>query len=346
LSQKTGNSAIHILVKKVLFIFFIAVAISCDGRMNHWEMENAVLLGVALKESGFQISQICCSRPSCFDFAARKGNKAVLLKVNSDVDTFSAQSAQELKVIAGRVSAVSIVVSQQTHGKPLADDTVYSRNGVSVVTEKTIKNLALQTASPLICAAPGGYSVEIDGELLEKRRKELGLSVGKLAAMIGVSRRTLYGYERGMARASVKSAYKLAETLGVPVAKPINVLERIQRHHQCLLFKAKQTVAGETLLQKVLRKFAFCDVFPVYKVPFDFIINVPDSNCVIVGGVALNSERNLDNRMDEIVSVCRVIRARPVLIMEKPSISSKNVSCVCIDELSVMRTPEDLIASA
>ena len=320
--------------------------ISCDGRMNHWEMESAVLLGVALKESGFQISQICCSRPSCFDFAARKGNKIVLLKVNSDVDTFSAQSAQELKVIAGRVSAVSIVVSQQTHGKPLADDTVYSRNGVFVVTEKTIKNLALQTASPLICAVPGGYSVEIDCELLEKRRKELGLSVGKLAAMIGVSRRTLYGYERGMARASVKSAYKLAETLGVPVAKPINVLERSQRHRQCLLFKAKQTMVGETVLQKVLRKFAFCDVSPVYRAPFDFIINVPDSNCVIVGGVAVNDERNLDNRMEEIISVCRVIHARPVLIMEKPKLSNKNVSCVCMDELSVMRSPEDLLASA
>ena len=333
-------------MKKVLFIFFIAVDISRDGRMNHWEMENAVLLGVALKESGFQISRICCSRPSCFDFAARKGNKTVLVKVNSDVDTFSAQSARELKVIASRVFAASLVISQQTHGKPLEDDTVYSRNGVFVVTEKTIKNLALQTANPLICAVPGGYSVEIDRELLEKRRKELGLSVGKLAAMVGVSRRTLYGYERGMTHASVKSAYKLAETLGVPVAKPINVLERIQRHRQCLLIKAKQTMAGETLLQKVLRKFAFCDVSPVYRAPFDFVMNLPNRNCVIVGGVVLNSEGNLDNRMEEIISVCRVIRARPVLIMEKPNISSKNVSCVCMDELSVMRTPEDLIASA
>jgi predicted transcriptional regulator len=69
--------------------------------MNHWEMENAVRLSVALKEAGFQVSQICCSRPSCFDFAARKDNTAFLVKVNSDIDTFSARSARELKVIAG-----------------------------------------------------------------------------------------------------------------------------------------------------------------------------------------------------------------------------------------------------
>jgi len=313
--------------------------------MNHWEMENAVYLGVALKETGFQVSQICCSRPSCFDFAARKDDKTILVKVNSDVDTFSAQSARELKVIAGRVSAASLVISQQTHGKPLEDDTVYSRNGLFVVTEKTIKNIALQKANPLIYAGPGGYSVEINGVLVEKRRKELGLSIGKLAAMIGVSRRTLYGYERGMAKASVKSAYKLAETLGVPVAKPINVLERTRKQRQCLLVKAKHAIVCRGLLQKVFRKFAFCDISPVYRAPFDFIMNVPNGKRVIVGGVAVHGERNLDNRLAEIVSVCSVIRARPVLITEKPKVSGKGVSCISLDKLSGMRMPEDLTAA-
>ena len=314
--------------------------------MNHWEMENAVHLGVAFKESGFQVSQICCSRPSCFDFAARKGDIAILVKVNSDVDTFSARSARELKVIAGRVSAASLIISQQTHGKPLEDDTVYSRNGVFVVTEKTIRNLALQTANPLVYAGPGGYSVEVDGGLVEKRRKELGLSIGNLAAMIGVSRRTLYGYERGMAKASVKSAYKLAETLGVPVAKPINVLRRTRKQRQCLLIKAQHAFTGKVLLQKVFRKFAFCDISPVYRAPFDFVMNVPESGDVIVGSVAVNGESNLDKRMDEIISVCRVVRARPVLITDKLKFSSKNFCCICMDELSAVRTPEDLVATA
>jgi len=327
-----------------LFIFFSAVDISRDGRMNHWEMENAVALGVALKEGGFQVSQICCSRPSCFDFAARKNDKTVLIKVNSNVDTFPAQSARELKVIAGYLSAASLIISQQAHGKPLEDDTVYSRNAVFVVTEKTIKNIVLQTANPLVYAGPGGYTVEVDAALIEKRRKELGLSVGTLAAMIGVSRRTLYGYERGMTRASVASAYKLARTLGVPVAKPINVLERTRKQSQCLLIKAKHAIAGKVLLQKIFRKFAFCDISPVHKAPFDFVINVPNKY-VIVGSVAVKGERNLDNRVEEFLSICRVVRAYPVLITEKPETFSKDLFCVCMDELSEMRTPEDLIAS-
>jgi hypothetical protein len=60
----------------------------------------------------------------------------------------------------------------------------------------------------------------------------------------------------------------------------------------------------------------------------------------------MNGETNLERRMEEIISVCSVIRARPVLITEKQKISSKDVACVCMDDLSAMRTPEDLIATA
>jgi putative transcriptional regulator len=313
--------------------------------MNHWETENAVALSAALKAAGFQVSQICCSRPSCFDFATRKDDKTVLIKTHHDVDTFSSQDSRELKIIAGSVSAASIVISQRTHDKPLEDDTVYSRHAIFVVTEKTIKNIALQTANPLIYAGPGGYFVEIDGTLVEKRRKELGLSVGKLAEMIGVSRRTLYGYERGMAKASVSTAYNLEKTLGIPVVKPINVLEKTRKQRPCLLVKATHAIAGQPLLNKIFKKFAFCDISPIQKAPFDFVMNVPNEKYVIVGSIAMKGERHLSKRMEEILSVCRVVHAHPVLITEKRKPFSKDISCVCMDELSAMRTPEDLIAN-
>jgi predicted transcriptional regulator len=313
--------------------------------MNHWETENAAALSVALKEAGFKVSQICCSRPSCFDFAARKNDTTILIKIHSDVNTFSPQDSRELKAIASHLSAASLVISQKTHDKTLADDTVYSRYAVFVITEKTIKNIALQTANPLIYAGPGGYFVEIDGALIEKRRKELGLSIGKLAEMIGVSRRTLYGYERSMTKASVSSAYNLAKTLGIPVAKPINVLEKTRKPRQCLIVKAKHAIATQPLLQKIFKKFAFCDISAFQKAPFDFIMNPPNEKCMIIGSIAVNGEKQFDNRMKETLSVCRVINGHPLLITEKHKPFNRNIACVCIDELSAMQTPEDLIAS-
>ncbi|MCW4009112.1 MAG: helix-turn-helix domain-containing protein [Candidatus Bathyarchaeota archaeon] len=314
--------------------------------MNHWEMENVVTLGVALKSAGFDVSQICCSRQSCFDLVAKKGERAALVKAHSEVGRLSIQDWRELKVIAERVSAASLVVSQRTHDHLLEDDTVYMRYSVFVVTAKTLRNVAVETAFPLIYAGPGGYSVEVDGELVEKRRKELGLSVGQLAEMVGVSRRTLYGYERGMTKASVGSAYNLAKALGVPIAKPIDVLQPTEKQRQCLLRKSKKALEEQRMLRRVFRNFTCCDFTQVHRAPFDFIVNVPNERLVILGAVAADvNERFLDERVEEILSICRVIGAYPVLVTERAKPLAKDILCVSSEELAKMHSPEELIAS-
>ena len=311
--------------------------------MNHWEIENAVALGVALKEAGFQVSQICCSRLSCFDFAARKNSRLVLVKVCSEVDTFSLNDSRELKVIAERVGAASLVVSQRTHEKMLEDDTVYSRNGILVVTAKTLRNVALRKAFPLIYADPGGYSVEVEGALVERRRKELGFSMGQLAELVGVTRRTLYGYERGMAKACVASAYNLAKILGVPVAKPIDILRSMPKQRQCLLRKNRQAQAERKLFEKVFQRFASCDVSLVTKAPFDFVVNIQEGQLVILGGVAVCGEKYLEERAEEILSLSQVIGAYPVLVTEQVQPSIKKILCVGSEELEGCSV-EDLAA--
>ncbi len=263
-----------------------------------------------------------------------------MVKVRSDVDAFSVEDSHELRVIAGRVGVAALVVSEKTHDKPLEDDTVYSRNHVHVVTGKTLLSVAIKTDFPLVNAGPGGYFVEVDGELIERRRMELGLSIGKLAALVGVSRRTLYGYERCMAKASVSSAYNLAKILGVPLAKPINVLRKTRKQRVCFLLRAKQ----EAMLGKVFKKFIFCDISPVQRAPFDFIMNVPGENCVIVGAVIADGEDWLDERTEELISVSRVVNAHPVLISEKREVYRDDVHCFRADELGSVRSPLELVA--
>lgn len=311
--------------------------------MDRWDANNADALGIALKEAGFQTSQLCCSRPSCFDFAARKGEETVLLKVRSDVDTFSVADSNELRVIAGRVGAAALVIGDRTHDKPLEDDTVYSRYSVYVVTGKTLRNVAFETGFPLVNAGPGGYFVEVDGTLIEKRRNELGLSIGNLAELVGVSRRTLYGYERCMAKASVPSAYNLAKALGVPVVKPIDLFRKASKQRVCFLLRAKHAVTACTVLGKIFRKFAFCDISAVEKAPFDFVMNVPNEKFVIVGAFVGSCEDWQEERTEELLSVCRVINARPVLITERKEPFRSDVLCVCADELTSMRSPLELV---
>jgi len=298
-----------------------------------------------LKESGFAVSQICESRPSCFDFAARKDENLILLRAQKDIDSISPSDSAELREISRSTSAASLFISDNARGKPLEEDTVYSRYNVSVVTRGTFENIVSHKSYPLIQAGPGGYYVEIDGPAIRRRRQELGLSVGKIAEMSAVSRRTVYGYEQGMAKASVSAAYNLMSSLGIPVARPINVYERSTKQRKCLLLMtARRVIARNKLLMKIFQKFDHFGISTYRKAPFDFVITVPQSKMKIIGGVANSAEPNLDLRANEILSLCRVVEVHPILITDGQKLS-RNVPCIQSDELSNLKNPQDLINS-
>jgi putative transcriptional regulator len=313
--------------------------------MTYREKEDVKAAEVVLKEAGFEVSQTCCSRPSCFDFAARKNKTLILIKIQSDVDKFSPSDSTELKVISESLSAASLLLSEKTREKPLEDDTVYSRYDILAITQRTFENIVIRKTHPLIQAGPGGYYVEIDSEAIKRRRQELGFSVGELAEMVGISRRTLYGYERGLAKASVTAAYNLVWTLGIPVARPINILEKSRNHRECFLMKARHAISKYKFMRRLLGKFARGNVKTVKKAPFDFVITVPEEKVRIIGGIADNKERELNKRIDEILSVSRVVQARPVLITEGEKPLCRDIACIYKEEFSRIKTPEDLISN-
>jgi len=311
--------------------------------MTRVESESLEAAESALKEAGFVVSQFCSSRPSCFDFVARKSAVTLLVKFHADIDGFSRSDSRELKVISECVSAVSLLMSNRSRGKNLDDDTVYTRYNGLIVTPKTFEGIITSNAYPLIHADPGGYSVEIDGERIKRRRQKLGLSIGQVAEMIGISRRTLYGYERGMARASVAVAYNLVYTLGIPVAKPIDVFAKPRKQHGCFLTRARPAMAVNKLLQRILKKFTPGNFTAIKRAPFDFVIMVPEEKMRIIGGVTNDKERGLERRVDEILSFSRIVQAHPVLITDGRKPSNKDIECIRENELSRIRTPGDLI---
>jgi putative transcriptional regulator len=297
-----------------------------------------------LKEAGFTVSEACYSRPSCFDYAARKDERVVFVKIQPDIGNLSLKDSQELKTISEFFSAASILVGEKTRDKPLEDDTIYSRYEVLAFTPKTLESTMLRKIYPFVQASPGGYYVKIDGETIRRRRQELGLSAGEMAKMIGISRRTLYGYERGMAKASVTATYNLMSTLGIPVVKALDIFETPQRKRKCfLLTTARQAIAKNNILQKIFRKFSRYRITAVKKAPFDFVISAPEGKMWIIGGVAGNEEHELDRRVDEILSVSMVVQAHPILVTDGLDPPREDINCIRSDEFSMIRNLEDLI---
>jgi len=299
-----------------------------------------------LKAAGFTMSRPCISRPSCFDFAVRREGNLILVKILPDIGNLTLIDSQELGEISGCFSAASMIIGQEARERPLEDDTIYRRYNISAVNLKTFENVVLHNVRPLIQANPGGYYVEIDGGAIRQRRQDLGLSVGEVADMVGISRRTIYGYERGLAKASVPAAYKLVWALGIPVAKSMDIFQtRIPQRQNRFLRTAKRAFARSRLLNKIFKKLTLLQITTVKKAPFDFVMQVSEPRMQIVGGVADAEELELSTRIDEILSVSKVIGARPILISEGPRPCERNIPYICCEDFSRIKNQEDLIQS-
>jgi predicted transcriptional regulator len=92
-----------------------------------------------------------------------------------------------------------------------------------------------------------------------------------------------------------------------------------------------------------MTKFSKCQVTPVKRAPFDFLIRVPDDRRIL-GGIASSRETGLNRRVDEILSISKVVSAHPVLITEGEQYRKKEMPCVSDEEVARMNGPEDLIA--
>ncbi len=299
-----------------------------------------------LEEAGFLVSHQCCSRPSCFDFAARKGKFLILIKKQHDIGKVSRRDAWELRAVSHFLGGNSVYVSETARGRSLEDDTVYSRYTISAMTKATFDDTILRGIQPLVQAGPGGYYVKIDGARMRTRRQEMGLSIGELAALTGISRRTLYGYERNLGKASVSAAYNLVCILKAPVARPIDALTISRIASRFFLRTARRTMAQNRLLRTILSRLAVCKIVSFRKAPFDFLVSPKEGKTAIIGGIADKKERGLAKRLDEILSICKVIDAHAVLISEgRQSVKSNDVNFHCIntEDLLHSRDPRELI---
>lgn len=311
-------------------------------------MKRTEILGATesiLKTAGFNVSERCCARPSCFDFAVRREEQTAFIKIFANIENVAAKDASELKTVSGFFAAAPLFISHKMRYKPIEDDTVYERYGINVISVKTLEDIISRKMQPLVEAGPGGYYVNLDNNVIKETRQKLGLSIGKLAEMLGISRRTLYGYEKGLSKASVSAAYNLEWALGIPLAKPIDIFRTIPQS-MGFFATAKHMIIRNRFLQRVIRKFAQIDfrVAPVRKAPFDFIAQSSEESLNILGGVISRKERNIDQRTEEIRSVSKIVNAQPILIADSQRARDTNILSISHEELEKIKHAGDFIA--
>jgi putative transcriptional regulator len=311
-------------------------------------MDQSKMLGNVqslFKTANFHLSRNLITQPSCLDFAARRQSGLVFIKVKPNIGYIYERDAYGLATLSKAFNATSLFICEKTRNKSLEDDTLYTRYGVGAVTIRTLENALLHGHGPLIEAGPGGYYVELDGEAIKKVRLEKGLSIGKIAELLGVSRRTLYGYERGMAKASVSTAYKLARILGIPVAKPIDLLQPLTIT-KGFIATAKQIITESRIIRLIIRKLRQLNftVFQLRRVPFDFIAKNHKNQMTLIGAIAHEKEDNFAVKIEDIANLSKIVGAQPIFVTDSDDLYIDSIPLIRRNDFKHIKCCDDLMS--
>jgi putative transcriptional regulator len=175
-----------------------------------------------LGRSGFYVADTHGVRPSSFDLAARRDATLLLIKVLKNIDALGAEEASRLLELGHLFPATVLIIGQASGAAELAAGVVYTRYGVPIVNEETLREFLEQGIPPFLYASPGGTFARVSGPRLRELRQARGLSLGTLASVAGVSRRAIQLYEEG-AGAEVDVIERIETFLGEPIVAPIPV---------------------------------------------------------------------------------------------------------------------------
>jgi putative transcriptional regulator len=243
-----------------------------------------------LARAGFALSDRCNIRPRSFDVAARKGETLLLCKVLFNIDGLNEETAREMKYLAEYLGGSAIVLGAKTRDQMLEDSVVYMRYDILALSVQTLHDYFIENIPPLVSAAPGGLYVSIEGDLLKKSRTDQSMSLGTLATMVGVSRRTISKYEEEGMDASIDVVLQLEDIFGVELARPINILKscgsrkpRKKTESETENQTRPSTLLPEDLILNTISMLGY-DVLPTAQAPFKAISR--DKSSVILTGVS------------------------------------------------------------
>jgi len=180
--------------------------------MQNAERDNLIVrVAEILKEAGFIVSSRCEARS--FDLAARREEITLLAKILHNIDGVSEEVARSIKRAAFCLLASPIVVGERKSDLFLEDDVVYHRYGIPALNTHTLYDYFVEGVHPYVYSATGGLYVNLDGEMMKCARERKQLSLGDVAAELGISRRSVSKYEEGGMSTTIDIALKLEEIL-------------------------------------------------------------------------------------------------------------------------------------
>ncbi len=281
-----------------------------------------------LSRAGFIISERCDIRPRSFDIAARRDDLLLLIKVISNIDGLNEETTMEMQFLSKHLHGYPIVIGEKTRDHSLETGVVYFRYGVPAFDISTMQDCFIEDIPPLIYAEHGGLYVNLKGNILKEERIRKNISLGALASLLGVSRRTISKYEEGEMAASVDVALKLEEVLDKGFSVAVNLFEKLYSND----IQKQENVAKESKIFSSLKNMGF-EVLPISQAPFDAVSQSSNRNAetTILTGVGEYTKTTV-KKAHLMSSISEVALTQSVLIVHGASKTKNIEKTVLVEE--------------
>lgn len=306
----------------------------------------------SLYESGFEISRPYTNERSSINIVARSGDKLILIKALDDVNELRSYCVTEIKKASYALRGSPLVVSEKDGPHKIDKDAAYEKHGLYIVHPEALKDYS-EGKRQYIYFKGGRFYVKIDGKKLRELRERIGLSLGGLASLLGVTRKAVYEYEKGEIDATVDVASRLYEVLSEYVGeeealqafKPIDILD------QSLSIEDKESWRNERgnrsrLQEEVALKLSRLgfSIFKFKEAPFNIIAkrNGERGRTLVILTLEVLSDK-FKEELEVLRGVAEVAKVRRLVVTRK---ASREDGVISSKDLDGMSSPEELIEVA
>jgi len=300
-----------------------------------------------LERAGFYVAVTTGTRPSTFDVVARRDATLLLIKALKNIDALDADEARRLTELGRLFPAIVLVLGQRSGLAPLEEGVVYTRYGVPIVHDATLREYLEKALPPFLYASPGGVFARLDGKRLRELRQQRGLSLGALATIAGVSRRAVQLYEEGQGAEAAVVA-RIEAFFDEPLVRPLVLFELPQRARADGSEADPQAAAthpaptGDALRDGVFRQLdgLGLEVTVTVRAPFDALARAEDILLMGVGNL-----RTAVRRAELLRGIARVAEGHAMFVVSEAvhRTTIDGLPILTVAELKRHRDPEGLL---
>lgn len=217
-----------------------------------------------------------------------------IIKVKEDVYKVDKDTVLDLAILSEVSKSTPLIVGTRYNNEEMMDGVAYKVHGIYAVSVSTMKRV-LNNNGIKYARDKGIVKAKVKGSLLRQLREKNNMSLGDLANILGVSRRTIYEYERGSFEASERTARILEDLFGKDVLSDVDLKASINEIMDEIM--SRETSVNDEI-KELLRSFR---LFSLIKAHTRLAAQSTDDRAYLV-----EDKENIDKEVVRVASVLNV----------------------------------------